>query len=107
MIYNYPYFGFPSYMQHMGSPPPPKSIPRKNTPNSEYGVKPKLSSNHFIPKAQNNLASSKSEQKPFFNLFGINLYFDDILLICLIFFLYNEKIDDNYLLLALVLLLLS
>lgn len=63
MIYNYPYFGFPSYMQHMGSPPPPKPIPRKNTPNSGYGFKPKPSPNHFIPKAQHNLTSPKNRTK--------------------------------------------
>lgn len=44
---------------------------------------------------------------PLFNLFGINIYFDDILLVCIIFFLYNENIADPYLLFILVLLLLN
>ena len=42
-----------------------------------------------------------------FEIFGITLYFDDILLICLLFFLYNEGVEDQYLFIALVLLLLS
>ena len=42
-----------------------------------------------------------------FELFGIKLYQDDILLICLIFFLYNEGIKDEFLFIALILLLLS
>lgn len=43
----------------------------------------------------------------FFELFGIKLYFDDILLICMIFFLYSEGVEDQMLFIALILLLLS
>ncbi len=42
-----------------------------------------------------------------FEIFGIKLYFDDILLIALIFFLYNEGVEDNFLFISLILLLLS
>lgn len=49
----------------------------------------------------------KSNNDVIFEIFGIKLYFDDILLICLIFFLYNEGVQDQYLFIALVLLLLS
>lgn len=42
-----------------------------------------------------------------FNILGLKLYYDDILLICLIFFLYNEGIKDESLFIVLVLLLLS
>ena len=42
-----------------------------------------------------------------FEIFGIKLHFDDILLICLIFFLYNEGVKDEFLFIALILLLLS
>ena len=44
---------------------------------------------------------------PLFQVFGISLYFDDILLICLIWFLYNEGVKDDSLFLALIMLLLS
>lgn len=50
---------------------------------------------------------NKSNNNTVFEIFGIKLYFDDILLICLIFFLYNEGVKDQYLFIALVLLLLS
>lgn len=50
---------------------------------------------------------SSNEDRGFFELLGIKLYFDDILLICLIFFLYTEGVQDEMLFLALVLLLLS
>ena len=49
----------------------------------------------------------KSNNDVTFEIFGIKLYFDDILLICLIFFLYNEGVQDQYLFIALILLLLS
>lgn len=42
-----------------------------------------------------------------FEIFGITLHFDDILLICLLFFLYNEGVKDQLLFITLVLLLLS
>ena len=41
------------------------------------------------------------------NVFGLTLHFDDILIICLLIFLYNEKVQDNLLFISLVLLLLS
>lgn len=45
--------------------------------------------------------------KDFFELFGLKLYFDDILIICLLFFLYKENVHDEMLFLALILLLLT
>ena len=49
----------------------------------------------------------KSEDNCFFELFGLKLFFDDVLLICIIFFLYQEGTRDNELFLSLILLLLS
>lgn len=42
-----------------------------------------------------------------FDLFGIKIYLDDLLIISLLFFLYQEKAQDEGLFLALILLLLS
>ena len=42
-----------------------------------------------------------------FDFFGIKLYFDDILLIVLIYFLYKEEVKDESLFVTLILLLLS
>jgi len=49
----------------------------------------------------------REDEEELFNLFGIKLYHDDILLIGLIFFLYQEDVKDQYLFFALILLLLS
>ena len=43
----------------------------------------------------------------FIEILGLRLYFDDILLISLIFFLYEENIHDQLLFICLILLLLS
>ncbi len=63
-------------------------------------------------KYHQNIDSKKTEPKNtndtfLFDLFGIKLYFDDILLLCLIFFLYNEGVKDEGLFFALILLLLT
>lgn len=49
----------------------------------------------------------RENDEEYFDLFGLKLYHDDILLIGLIFFLYKEDVKDQYLFFALILLLLS
>lgn len=58
-------------------------------------------------KKNNSKSNSKDEDNYFFELFGLKLYLDDILLLCLLFFLYQEGVKDDELFLSLVLLLLS
>ena len=58
----------------------------------EYNTKEKISTNN---------------SSYLLDLFGLKLYFDDILLICLIFFLCNEGVKDDELFIALILLLLT
>ncbi len=52
-------------------------------------------------------ASPEDFENNYIELMGIRLYFDDLLLIGLIFFLYNEEVKDTFLFIALILLLLS
>ena len=52
-------------------------------------------------------SSVKSTGPVWFDLFGIKLYFDDVLILSLLFFLYKEEVKDEGLFLALVLLLIS
>ena len=51
--------------------------------------------------------SQKNPDPVWFDLFGIKLYFDDVLILSLLFFLYKEEVKDESLFLALVLLLIS
>ena len=70
----------------------------------------KIQSNLFLEEdflQKNNSKSSSKQESYFFELFGLKLYFDDILLICLIFFLYEEGVKDDELFISLILLLLS
>lgn len=63
--------------------------------------------NNIIYNQENNMNNKKEKDDTIFEIFGIKLHYDDILLICLIFFLYNEGVKDEFLFIALVLLLLS
>lgn len=65
-------------------------------------------------KSKNSELNSQQKKTPsepfddyFFEVFGLKLYFDDILLICLLFFLYEEGVKDQELFISLILLLLS
>lgn len=42
-----------------------------------------------------------------FNIFGLKLHFDDLLILGLLFLLYEEDVKDNYLYIVLLMLLLS
>lgn len=89
------------------------NIPYKKDTNS-YNNTP-LKSDNFIREQE--LNSKKIEEKKdsiessnndyFFEIFGLKLFFDDILIICLLFFLYEEGVKDQELFISLILLLLS
>lgn len=57
--------------------------------------------NNFLPFFANN------ENQDYFEIFGIRIFFDDLIIICLIFFLYNEDVKDQFLFIILILLLIS
>ena len=76
--------------------------------NNDYNsVKSKSSSykNNITPPKKEK--AKQQESSPLFSFFGINLYYDDVLILCILFFLYNEKVNDPYLFFTLVLLLLT
>ena len=81
-----------------------------NVSNSE---KENFSNNNIISNkiqkkdSQKSSHHSKSDSEVLFELFGIKLYFDDVLILSLLFFLYKENVKDEGLFLALVLLLIS
>lgn len=59
----------------------------------------------------NNSSNQKNNLPPnkdfILELFGLKLYFDDVLILSLLFFLYKEDVKDEGLFLSLVLLLIS
>ena len=46
------------------------------------------------------------KDEPVFEMFGIHLYLDDIIIICIIIFLYQEEVNDQLLYITLFMLLL-
>lgn len=84
---------------------PPYSV---NYPHTPYTAnEPSLQSENKIAETGNTFESNKSSSNVWLDLFGIKLYFDDILILSLLFFLYQEDVKDDGLFLALVLLLIS
>ena len=106
MMYNYPsFFPFRRTPFYYGNYTRPVSYPYHNQQKQSSAISHSTKET-VLPKQ--NISPSKAEDTDIFlEVFGIKLYFDDILLICLIFFLYNEGVKDQYLFISLVLLLLS
>lgn len=74
----------------------------KQTSNSIHNEAKKEKS-QYEEKASETAEASET----FFEIFGLKLYFDDILIMCILFFLYNEKVHDDELFICLILLLLT
>lgn len=55
---------------------------------------------NFHPEALNDI------NKAIFEMFGIQLFLDDIIIICILIFLYQEKVEDQWLYIALIALLI-
>lgn len=124
MIQPYPFFGFPNFRRYYHYPYHPNIVhnsgssphTNKNTINhtpkqkdySHFNYNPKSN-----PPSQKNYSSSNvenpssQEEDQFFDFFGIKLAFDDLLILALLFFLYQEEAKDPYLYISLILLLLS
>ena len=123
MMYNYPFFSFPHFRgySHYYSPysvPTVKRTVPSPSPKKELTCEPskenikEKSSKKRAPVGFSFLNNflhqeDRDETEEFFDVFGLKLYHDDILLIGLIFFLYQEEVKDQYLFFALILLLLS
>lgn len=95
-----PYLNFPHY----------SNLYRKNYYQNSTHFEQNVDNNNknsttFYSSTINN--SLDTDEQPFFNILGISLHYDDILIICVLFFLYSEGIKDEMLFICLILLLLS
>ena len=89
-MYNFPFPGFPFYRNYYG--------------------KQQYSNNNFEEKnstTNNNDSSTINDNSPFISILGIDLYSDDILILCILLSLYLEGVKDEMLFISLILLLLS
>lgn len=97
--YGEPYTYVPTY-----SPPPaPKSCEVIPTDNEKKEKKKSFD----IPSFFSNIKDLINSDDVILNIFGIDLYWDDILILLIILFLYTEGVKDFYLYVALILLLLT
>lgn len=121
-----PYFGFPNFYrrnyyynnyynnQHLRKPSPNNNSGSNiSSSNSNFNASVSTNNNTLVENKNKTEHSDRSFNKKnpdnscLFELFGLKLYFDDILLVSLIYFLYNEGVKDEGLFIALILLLLS
>lgn len=126
MMPTYPFFGFPNnrrpYPNYFSYSPSHNTSTNWNknrenpySPSTSLGEKQKnftYSSppSHSVKKQDSKKEDTIKAENAFeecFEIFGIKLYFDDLLIIALLFFLYQEEVKDSYLYIALILLLLS
>ena len=110
MYYGYPLYRYPYHMNSNAKYSPKVPYPSRQNMNQSHKTssQKKFSNNEKENRLQNsNTDSTRTSESALFEVFGMKLYFDDILLICLIFFLYNEGVQDQYLFISLILLLLS
>ena len=70
-------------------------------------VFPTITNGNHISSEHLQIDKENLTEDSFFEIMGLKLYLDDILLISLLFFLYNEGVQDESLFIALVLLLLT
>lgn len=126
MMPTYPFFGFPNFRKpypYYSPYYPSHNISVNSNKNRKNPCFPNTSSK----EKQGNFAYSSSLSHPVknqdekvkdtmksentseecFEIFGLKLHFDDLLIIALLFFLYQEEVKDTYLYIALILLLLS
>ena len=107
----YPYYTYPKHSykptkktsQNQENSCIPKISPKNKQENFDY------SSNTIENKNCNfnNIDIIENNAEECFEIFGLKLHFDDLLIIALLFFLYQEDVKDTYLYIVLILLLLS
>lgn len=126
MMPTYPFFGFPNfrrpypnyspyYPSHHASvnsnknrknPYFPSTFSKEQSENFAYSSSLSHSTKNEDSNRKNTIKDENISEECF-EIFGLKLYFDDLLIIALLFFLYQEEVKDTYLYIALILLLLS
>ena len=105
----YPHYNYPNVVKNDNQANEDEKTyeSNKNDMNREVENKRKSSKyNSFGPFHFSNPLFNDIEE-PIIEILGIQLYLDDIIILGLLFFLYNENVQDEILFLSLILLLLS
>ncbi len=99
-FYNYPY-NYPYYRYYNGYYK--NDVQDLNIKKEE---KDSITNSEQVSNTTNSKSSSEQEQ-PIFEIFGIKLYLDDLIILGLLFFLYQQNSKDEMLYIILFLLLFS
>ena len=86
-----------------------KHTSQKELNNNDYNNYDCNYTNNLKKNYEHNNTNNKNDNnnEVLFEILGLKIYFDDVLIICILLFLYQEGIHDEYLFIALILLLLS
>ena len=130
-MFNFPYFGYPyhnPYYKYYRSPNSYVNIQRnaytsqltetseENSTTSQNSIdnkaiyKEENFENDYkenVQRACNSLDNNNESDKPIFELFGIKLYSDDLIILAVLFLLYEQNVKDEMLYIILFLLLFS
>ena len=93
--YNYPYYKYYNYHNN--------NIPHMQPKQKENSITNSIEFSNTI----NSKSSSNSDEQAIFEIFGIKLYLDDLIILGLLFFLYQQDVKDEMLYIILLLLLFS
>lgn len=124
-FYNNYYRYYRPYPPHVNKPyPTPNKLPFEDASSLKDSEQaPKHETSEVSSKSSNREEKSSSHysfgpinfknpfftdiEEPIFEILGIQLFLDDIIILGLLFFLYQEEVQDEMLFIALILLLLS
>lgn len=99
-MFRFPYFGYPyNYPYYRYQYVQPKT-------NKEEEKKNSITNSNEISNTINSRSFSETDQA-IFEIFGIKLYLDDLIILGLLFFLYQQNVNDEMLYMILLLLLFS
>ena len=98
--YNYPYYKYYNKKYNYNNVPP--QTQSKEPEKKENSI----TNSNEISNTINSRSWSNSEQQVF-ELFNIKLYFDDLIILGILFFLYQQDVKDEMLYIILFLLLFS
>ena len=110
MIYNYPYYGSSAYKRNfLYNRNFIRSNPYVETETKKEVEEPVLllEETKKDKEKEEEEDSRSSKDEPLFDFLGIKLYYDDLLIIGLLVFLYTEGVEDYWLFISLILLLIS
>ena len=99
-FYGYPY-SYPYYRYQMQTPTQVQATENKNESKRDSVI----NSNELNNTINSN--SSSDSEDAIFEIFGIKLYLDDLIILGLLFFLYKEDVHDEILFCILLLLLIG